>query len=336
MKILFIGGTGTISMAITKQILQEKKHELYLINRGNRNLGLDGIKEIKVDINGDINIIKEKLENLEFDCVCDFIIFHLDQAKRDYELFKNKTKQFIFISSASAYKKPVDNFIITEKTPLENPFWEYSKEKILIEEYFLDKYKNEKFPITIVRPSHTYDERKVPVGLHGNKGSYQIIKRMIEGKKIIIHGDGESLWVLTNNFDFAKLFVPLIGNSKTIGEIYQITGDEVLTWNNIYKYIAQALNVELKPFYVSSYLIGELSPNLKGGLIGDKSNSVIFDNKKVKEFNPSFKQEILFKDGVKKSIDYILSHKECQIEDKEFDLFCDKLIEKIEKLKQDF
>ena len=159
---------------------------------------------------------------------------------------------------------------------------------------------------------------------------------MIEGKKIIIHGDGESLWVLPNNFDFAKLFVPLIGNSKTIGEIYQITGDEVLTWNNIYKYIAQALNVELKPFYVSSYLIGELSPNLKGGLIGDKSNSVIFDNKKVKEFNPSFKQEILFKDGVKKSIDYILSHKECQIEDKEFDLFCDKLIEKIEKLKQDF
>ena len=336
MKILFIGGTGTISMAITKEILQEKKHELYLINRGNRNLGLDGIKEIKVDINGDINIIKEKLENLEFDCVCDFIIFHLDQAKRDYELFKNKTKQFIFISSASAYKKPVDNFIITEKTPLENPFWEYSKEKISIEEYFLDKYKTEKFPITIIRPSHTYDERKVPVGLHGSKGSYQIIKRMIEGKKIIIHGDGESLWVLTNNFDFAKLFVPLIGNSKTIGEIYQITGDEVLTWNNIYKYIAQALNVELKPFYVSSYLIGELSPNLKGGLIGDKSNSVIFDNKKVKEFNPSFKQEILFKDGVKKSIDYILSHKECQIEDKEFDLFCDKLIEKIEKLKQDF
>ena len=308
MKILFIGGTGTISMAITKQILQEKKHELYLINRGNRNLGLDGIKEIKVDINGDINIIKEKLENLEFDCVCDFIIFHLDQAKRDYELFKNKTKQFIFISNASAYKKPVDNFIITEKTPLENPFWEYSKEKISIEEYFLDKYKTEKFPITIIRPSHTYDERKVPVGLHGSKGSYQIIKRMIEGKKIIIHGDGESLWVLTNNFDFAKLFVPLIGNSKTIGEIYQITGDEVLTWNNIYKYIAQALNVELKPFYVSSYLIGELSPNLKGGLIGDKSNSVIFDNKKVKEFNPSFKQEILFKDGVKKSIDYILSH----------------------------
>ena len=336
MRILFIGGTGTISMAITKQILEEKKHELYLINRGNRNLGLNGIKEIKVDINGDINIIKEKLENLEFDCVCDFIIFHLDQAKRDYELFKNKTKQFIFISSASAYKKPVDNFIITEKTPLENPFWEYSKEKISIEEYFLDKYKNEKFPITIVRPSHTYDERKVPVGLHGNKGSYQIIKRMIEGKKIIIHGDGESLWVLTHNFDFAKLFIPLIGNDKTIGEAYQITGDEVLTWNNIYKYIAQALNVELKPIYVSSYLIGELFPNLKGGLIGDKANSVIFDNKKIKEFNPNFKQEILFKDGVKKTIDYVLSHKECQIEDKEFDLFCDKLIDKIEKFKDDF
>lgn len=336
MKILFIGGTGTISMAITKQILKENKHELYLINRGNRNLGLDGIKEIKIDINGDINQIKEKLENLNFDCVCDFIIMHLDQAKRDYELFKNKTKQFIFISSASAYKKPVDNYIITENTPLENPYWEYSREKISTEEFFLDKYKTEGFPITIVRPSHTYDERKIPVGLHGSKGSYQVIKRMQEGKKIIIHGDGESLWVMTNNYDFAKLFIPLIGNSKTIGEAYQITGDEVLTWNNIYKYIAQALNVELKPFYVSSHLIGELSPNLKGGLIGDKANSVVFDNRKVKEFNPDFKQEVLFKDGIKKSVDYVLSHKECQIEDKEFDLFCDKLIDKIEKIKDNF
>ncbi|MBP5445712.1 MAG: NAD-dependent epimerase/dehydratase family protein [Acholeplasmatales bacterium] len=335
MKILFIGGTGTISMAITKQILKEGKDELYLLNRGNRNNSLEGIKEINVDINGDINKVKEKLKDLEFDCVCDFIIFHLDQAKRDYELFKDKTKQFIFISSASAYKKPVDNFIITEKTPLENPYWQYSRDKKEIEEYFLDKYKTEGFPITIVRPSHTYDERSVPLGVHGAKGSYQVVKRMLEGKKVIIHGDGESLWVMTNNYDFAKLFVPLIGNSKTIGEAYQITGDEVLTWNNIYKNIANALNVELKPIYVSSQLLAELS-DFEGTLIGDKANSVIFDNKKVKEFNPNFKQEILFKDGIKKTIDYVLTHKECQIEDKEFDDFCDKLIEKLEKIKEEF
>lgn len=335
MKILFIGGTGTISMAITKQILREKKHELYLLNRGNRNLGLDGIKEIKADINGDINSLKEILKDYQFDCVCDFIIFHLDQAKRDYELFKDKTKQFIFISSASAYKKPVDNFIITEDTPLENPYWQYSRDKKAIEEYFLDKYKKEGFPITIVRPSHTYDERSVPLGVHGEKGSYQVVKRMLEGKKVIIHGDGESLWVMTNNFDFAKLFVPLIGNAKAIGEAYQITGDEVLTWNKIYKYIAEALNVELKPVYVSSYLLAEVG-DFTGTLIGDKANSVMFDNKKVKEFNPNFKQEILFKDGIKKTIDYVLTHKECQIEDKEFDKFCDKLIEKIEKIKEDF
>ena len=332
MKILFIGGTGTISMAITKQILREKKHELYLLNRGNRNLGLDGIKEIKANINGDINTLKEILKDYQFDCVCDFIIFHLDQAKRDYELFKDKTKQFIFISSASAYKKPVDNFIITEDTPLENPYWQYSRDKKAIEEYFLDKYKKEGFPITIVRPSHTYDERSVPLGVHGEKGSYQVVKRMLEGKKVIIHGDGESLWVMTNNFDFAKLFVPLIGNTKAIGEAYQITGDEVLTWNKIYKYIAEALNVELKPVYVSSYLLAEVG-DFTGTLIGDKANSVMFDNKKVKEFNPNFKQEILFKDGIKKTIDYVLTHKECQIEDKEFDKFCDKLIEKI---KEDF
>ncbi len=335
MKILFIGGTGTISMAITKQILKEGKDELYLLNRGNRNLGLDGIKEINCDINGDINLVKEKLKDYEFDCVCDFIIFHLDQAKRDYELFKNKTKQFIFISSASAYQKPVKNFIINEKTPLENPYWQYSRDKKTIEEFFLSKYKEEGFPITIVRPSHTYDERSVPLGVHGAKGSYQVIKRMIEGKKVIIHGDGESLWVMTNNYDFAKLYIPLIGNAKAIGEAYQITGDEVLTWNNIYKYIAEALNVELKPIYVSSQLLAEVG-DFTGTLIGDKANSVIFDNRKVKEFNPNFTQEILFKDGIKKTIDYVLSHKECQIEDKKYDEFCDKLIDKLEKIKEEF
>ena len=335
MKILFIGGTGTISMAITKQILKENKHELYLLNRGNRNTNLNGIKEINVDINGDINKVREKLAGLKFDCVCDFIIFHKEQAKRDYELFKDITKQFIFISSASAYKKPVDNFIINEKTPLENPYWQYSRDKKAIEEYFLDKYKSEGFPITIVRPSHTYDERSVPLGVHGAKGSYQVIKRMIEGKPVIIHGDGESLWVMTNNYDFAKLFVPLIGNPKAIGEAYQITGDEVLTWNNIYKYIAEALNVELKPYYVSSHTLASIS-DFTGTLIGDKANSVIFDNRKVKEFNPSFKQEVLFKDGIKKTIDYVLSHKECQIIDTEFDELCDKLIEKLDKLKEEF
>ena len=335
MKILFIGGTGTISMAITKQILKEGKHELYLLNRGNRNIGLNGIKEIKADINGDINTLKEVLKDYSFDCVCDFIIFHLEQAKRDYELFKDKTKQFIFISSASAYQKPVKNFIINENTPLENPFWQYSRDKKEIEEYFLDKYKTEGFPITIVRPSHTYDERSVPLGVHGKNGSYQVVKRMIEGKPVIIHGDGESLWVMTNNYDFAKLFVPLIGNSKAIGEAYQITGDEVLTWNNIYKYIAEALNVELKPYYVSSYLLAELN-DFTGTLIGDKANSVTFDNKKVKEFNPSFKQEVLFKDGIKKTIDYVLSHEDCQISDNEFDEFCDKLINKLDKLKEEF
>ena len=159
MKALFIGGTGTISMAITKQLLKENKHELYLLNRGNRNSNLEGIKEINVDINGDINLVKDKLKGLTFDCVCDFIIFHLDQAKRDYELFKDITKQFIFISSASAYLKPVRNFIINENTPLENPYWQYSRDKKRIEEFFLDKYNKEGFPITIVRPSHTYDER---------------------------------------------------------------------------------------------------------------------------------------------------------------------------------
>lgn len=335
MKILFIGGTGTISMAITKRLLLDKSNELYLLNRGNRNLDLEGAKIINADINGDINIVKEKLKDLEFDSVCDFIIFNMDQAKRDYELFKNKTKQFIFISSASAYEKPVKNYVITEKTKLENPYWEYSRNKKAIEEFFLEKYKLEEFPITIVRPSHTYDERSVPLGVHGEKGSYEVIYRMLNNKPVIIHGDGESLWVMTNNYDFAKLFVPLIANSKAIGEAYQITGDEVLTWNQIYNYIALALNVNLKPFYVSSHTLASVG-DFTGTLIGDKSNTVMFDNSKVKEFCPDFKQEVLFKEGIKKTIDYVLSHKECQIRDIEFSQFTDKLIEKIKKLEEEF
>lgn len=337
MKVLFIGGTGIISMAITKSLLKQKdKYQLYLLNRGNRNLGLEGATIIQSDINAKVDEVKEKIKDLQFDCVCNFIVFDIEQAQRDYEIFKDHTKQYIFISSASAYQKPLDNYIITEKTPLENPYWLYSRKKKAIEEFFLDKFQKEKFPITIVRPSHTYDERSVPLGVHGSKGSYQVIKRIKEGKKVIIHGDGSSLWVMTNNYDFAKLFIPLMGNEKAIGEAYQITGDEVLTWNQIYKCIADALGVELKPVYVSSYTLAKLGFDFTGSLIGDKANSVVFDNKKVKEFCPDFVQEIPFKVGIKNTIDYVLAHPECQKEDEEFDKFCEKLIEKIEKLENEF
>ena len=188
MKALFIGGTGTISMAITKKLLAEG-HEVYLLNRGNRNADLQGnVHFLNVDVN-DEKAVLEKIDGLQFDVVAEFIAFVPAQLERDYRLFKGRTNQFIFISSASAYQKPVGNYVISEKTPLANPYWEYSRNKIACEDYLMKLYRDEQFPITIVRPSHTYDERSVPLGVHGNKGSFQVVKRIKEGKPVIIHGD---------------------------------------------------------------------------------------------------------------------------------------------------
>lgn len=204
MKILFIGGTGIISMAISKLLLSQG-HTLYLLNRGSRNSGLTGnLIELKADIN-DEDAVRSLIKDLSFDAVADFIAFVPSQLERDYRLFEGKTKQFIYISSASAYQKPLSDYRVSEGTPLANPYWEYSRNKIAGEEYLMDLYREKGFPVTIVRPSHTYDERSVPLGVHGDKGSYAVVKRMKEGKPVIIHGDGTSLWTLTHNLTLPKL-----------------------------------------------------------------------------------------------------------------------------------
>lgn len=338
-KILFIGGTGTISKAIVEKLVNDNEWQVYLLNRGNRKVDYeDKVVQITADINGDENIIKEKLSNYTFDVVCEFIGFTLDQVERDYRLFKDKTKQYIYISSASAYKKPCDGYTITEETPLDNPYWEYSRNKKICEEYLMNQYRNEGFPVTIVRPSHTYDERSIPLGVHGKNGSWQNIIRMKQGKPVIIHGDGTSLWHLTFNSDFAIGFIGLLSNQKTIGQIYHITGDEILTWNQIYQIIADTLGVELKPYYVSSKTLADFGPQYDfiGSLIGDKANSVRFDNSKIKDISPDMKTNISFKDGCKIALDYIESHPECRKEDPEFDKFCDDIIEALEKAKKHF
>ena len=335
MKILFIGGTGTISMAITKE-LAKKDVDLYLLNRGNRTSELpENVKVINVDIN-DEELVKEKIKDLEFDSICDFIGFVPEQVERDYRLFKGKTKQYMYISSASAYNKPVRSYVINEGTSLANPYWEYSRNKIACEELLMKLYREEGFPVTIIRPSHTYDERSVPLGVHGNKGSYSIIKRMLEGKPVIIHGDGTSLWTMTHNSDFAKGFIGLIGNPHAIGETFQITNDETLTWNQIYECIAKALNVKLNAYHVSSEFLAAVSDyDFTGSLIGDKANSVVFDNTKLKSVVPEFRPTVHFEDGIRKTIENVLSKKELQIEDEEFDKWCDKVIEVLEKAKRD-
>ena len=196
MRILFIGGTGTISSAITRLVAQQG-HELYLLNRGNRNEGLpENVKTIVADVENEQEVAR-KIEGMEFDAVCEFIGFLPSQVERDIRLFRNKTHQYIYISSASAYNKPARSHVITEGTTLANPHWEYSRNKIACEELLWKEYRENAFPVTIVRPSHTYCERSVPLGLHGTKGSYQVLRRMMEGKPVLIHGDGTSLWTMT-------------------------------------------------------------------------------------------------------------------------------------------
>ncbi|MCC8065591.1 MAG: NAD-dependent epimerase/dehydratase family protein [Clostridiales bacterium] len=329
MKALLIGGTGVISKAISRKLLLEGE-ELWLINRGNHLEGLpEGAHLIHADINDEARVA-ESLGGQTFDVVADFIAFAPEQLERDHRLFAGRTKQFIYISSASAYQKPLSDFRIDEGTPLANPYWQYSRDKIRGEELLMRYYREEGFPVTIVRPSHTYCEEKVPVGIHGAKGSWQVIKRMLEGKPVILHGDGTSLWTMTWNDDFAKGFIGLMGNIHAIGEAVQITSDEVLTWNQIYRAIADALNVEFKPYYVASEFLASCSPkewDLRGNLWGDKANTVCFDNTKLKRLVPDFKAVVRVDQGVRRSLDYVLSHPECQVPDPEFDLWCDRVIE---------
>ncbi|WP_029230763.1 NAD-dependent epimerase/dehydratase family protein [Butyrivibrio sp. VCB2006] len=337
MKALFIGGTGTISMAIVRRLAQNPLWEVWLLNRGNRKSEVpENVHEIICDISDEEDAIK-KLEGVEFDVVSEFIGFTVDQVERDYRLFKGKTKQYMYISSASAYNKPAASYVITEGTTLSNPHWEYSRNKIACEEFLMKKYREEGFPVTIIRPSHTYDERNIPLGVHGKKGFYQVIKRMMEGKPVIIQGDGTSLWHVTFNKDFAVGYTGLMGNPKAIGEAFQITGDECLTWNQIYQTIADALGVELKPYHVSAYYLSAVGDkygyDFEGSLLGDKSVSVVFDNSKLKRAVPGMGTTIRFDQGVRIALNYIKEHPECQVEDPEFDEWCDRVIAALEDSK---
>ena len=338
MKALFVGGTGIISTAIVNRLVKELHWEVWLINRGSRNNVVpEGVHQIIADIN-DEAAVADQIRDLTFDTICEFIGFTVEHVERDYRLFKDKTRQYIYISSASAYHKPAASYVVNEGTTLANPHWRYSRDKIACEEFLMKKYREEGFPVTIVRPSHTYDERNIPLGVHGKNGFWQVIKRMMAGKPVIIQGDGSSLWTLTFNTDFAIGFTGLMGNRHAIGEAFQITGDETLTWNQIYATIADALGVKLNAYYVSSEFLSAVGDkygyDFEGSLIGDKSVSVVFDNSKLKRAVPQMRTNVCFHQGVRIALDYVLSHpEECQKEDPEFDAWCDHVIEALEEAK---
>ena len=333
-KALFIGGTGTISAAITARVAEEGEWELYLLNRGSRPEAVPGnVRQLQGDINDEAEIAR-LMEGIRWDCVCDFIGFVPAQVERDWRLFRGRTKQYMYISSASAYQKDPVNPFITENTPLANPYWQYARDKIACEEFLMEKFRSEAFPVTIIRPSHTYDDRKVPLAIHGAHGTWQVLRRMLDGKPVIVHGDGTSQWTLTHNTDFAKGFVGLMGNVHAIGNAFQITSDETLTWRQIYGIIADALGVELKLYCVPSDFLDAVGPyDFRGELFGDKGWTVFFDNKKLKRVVPGFCCTTRFDQGVRRTIENILSHPELQTPDPEFDAWCDRVIAAIERAK---
>ncbi len=335
MKALIIGGTGTISSAVV-HLLLERNWEVYVINRGTKPLP-EGAVSIIADIN-DEALVKEKLGDMKFDTVCEFIGFVPEQVERDYRLFAGRTNQYIYISSASAYHKPARSYIVNEGTALANPHWQYSRDKIACENLLMKHYREDGFPVTIVRPSHTYDENNIPLGVHGKNGFWQVVKRIKEEKSVIIQGDGTSLWTLTFNTDFAVGFVGLMGNPHAVGEAFQITSDETLTWNQIYEEIAKALGVPLHPYHVASDFLSDVGKDydFEGSLTGDKSVSVVFDNSKLKRTVLDFKPTVTFAQGVRIALDNILAHPELQREDAEFDEWCDKVIDVLEKAKNNF
>jgi len=323
MKVLFIGATGFISTAVSRMAIERGK-ELYLLNRGIRSSEIPGAHQLTGDIRNSESM-RNALKDLKFDVVVDWIAFTPEDIERDLQVFRGRTKQFVFISSASAYQKPVVNYLITESTPLENPFWDYSRNKIASEELLLKAYRDEGFPVTIVRPSYTYNTY-LPVAI-GGFGCYTLADRMLKGKPIIVHGDGTSLWVNTHAEDFAKGFLGLLGNEKAIGQAFHITSDEVLSWNQIYQTIADVLGVEAKMVHIPSDFIVKVEPNYEGPLFGDKAWSVVFDNSKIKSFVPEFQATIPFREGMRRAIEWFAADKKRQRIDEKVNQEIDVIIE---------
>jgi nucleoside-diphosphate-sugar epimerase len=320
MRVLFIGGTGVISTACSS-LAVAKGIDLTLLNRGKSvRPPAAGAQLLHADIH-DTAAVQSILAGQDFDVVVDWIAFKPEHVQRDIDLFKGKTGQYIFISSASAYQKPISNLPIRESTPLENPIWEYSRNKIACEELLLKEYRKDKFPFTIVRPSHTYDQTSIPV-----EGHYTVINRMLKGKPVIVHGDGTSIWTLTHSADFAKGFVGLLGNPRARGEIFHITSDEWLTWDQIYQTLAEYAGVTPQLVHVPSDLIAAYNSRVGDSLLGDKAYSAIFDNSKIKQVVPEFCCTISFSRGAEEIIAWHKADPSRQKVDAEFNDFCDRLL----------
>ncbi|HRQ39586.1 MAG TPA: SDR family oxidoreductase [Chloroflexota bacterium] len=320
MKVLFIGGTGIISSACAP-LAVERGMDLYLLNRGqSARPSPPGATVLHGDIR-DRDSALQALGDHQFDAVVEWIAFTPEHIETDLRLFHGRTRQYIFISSASAYQTPPANLPVTESTPLHNPYWAYSRNKIACEERLLRAYREDGFPMTVVRPSHTYDQTLLPM-----HGGYTNVHRMRQGKKVIVHGDGTSLWTMTHHRDFAKGFVGLLGNNHTIGETYHITSDEWLTWNQIVELVAQAAGVEAHIVHIPSDFIAHFSSSWGDSLLGDKTHSMIFDNSKIKRLVPDFTAAIPFAQGAREIMAWYDADPARQVVNTELDHLMDRII----------
>ena len=320
LRVLFIGGTGVISSACSR-VAVEHGIDLFVLNRGrstDRPLP-PGVTTLRADTR-EPRSVRQEIKDLDFDAVVDWVAFTPDQVRTDIELFSGRTGQYVFISSASAYQTPPARVPVTESTPLRNPFWAYSRGKIACEDLLVAAYREQGFPATIVRPSHTYDQTTVPFD-----GRWTVLGRMLAGKPVIVHGDGTSLWTLTHNEDFARAFVPLLAHPRTLGEAIQITSDDVLTWNQIAEALAAALGVSAQVVHVPSDAIAAADPDWGAGLLGDKAHSMIFDNAKVRGLVPGWRAVIPFEQGAREIADWYRADPARQVTDARLDAVMDKL-----------
>jgi nucleoside-diphosphate-sugar epimerase len=320
-RVLFIGGTGIISSACAARAI-EVGIDLYAVNRGlSRTRPLPDQAHLLVADARDPGSMRRVLGGDEFDAVVDFVAYTPDHVRADLELFRGRVGQYVFVSSASAYQKPPARLPIVESTPLRNPYWAYSRDKIACEEVLVAAYRAEGFPATIVRPSHTYDRTSVPF-----PGDWTVVDRMRRGVPVVVHGDGTSLWTLTHHVDFARAFVALLGEPRAIGDSFHITSDEVLTWDQIARLLAAAAGVEPKLVHVPSEVVATVDPEWGAGLLGDKAHSMVFDNAKVKSLLPGWSAQIPFAAGAREIVEWFDADPARRVVDRQFDAACDRLV----------
>jgi len=321
LRVLFIGGSGIISAACSR-LAAERGIKLSVLNRGATHLR--PLPPEATVLHGDIRdhlAAREALGDLEFDAVVDWVAFTPEHVQADIELFRGRTGQYVFISSASAYQTPPARVPVTESTPLRNPFWQYSRDKIACEDLLVEAYRQTGFPATIVRPSHTYDRTSIPFD-----GKWTALARMRAGREVVVHGDGTSLWTLTHSADFARGFVPLLGHPRTIGDAFHITSDDVLTWNQIAEALAAAAGVTARLVHVPSDAIAAADAAWGAGLLGDKSHSMVFDNSKLRSVVPSYRAEIPFEQGAREIVGWHDEDPARQQADARLDAVMDKLV----------